>query len=159
MRRRKSIRLRVVPSSQLVRSDPKLLEQMLRNLLSNAIKYTSDGGVLLGCRRHGNVLAIEIWDTGIGIQHANLASIFNEYYQVGNAARQRSQGLGLGLSIVRRLGDLLGHPVKVLSRLGHGSGFVIEVPRLGAVGGDVAARSPPCNGRARRPPLQFCRGG
>ena len=129
----KAIQLRVVPCTQQVRSDPKLLEQMIRNLLSNAIKYTAEGRVLLGCRRHGDALTIEVWDTGIGIQDADLAGIFDEYYQVGNAARQRSRGLGLGLSIVKRLGDLLGHPIKVLSRFGHGSGFSIELPRLAPV--------------------------
>ena len=126
----KGIRLRVVSSMQQVRSDPKLLEQMLRNLLSNAIKYTQEGRVLLGCRRRGGALTVEIWDTGIGIKDSDLATIFEEYHQVGNAARQRSRGLGLGLSIVKRLGNLLGHPVRVRSRLGHGSGFSVEMPRL-----------------------------
>ncbi len=126
----KAIELRVVPCTQQVRSDPKLLEQMIRNLLSNAIKYTSQGRVLLGCRRHAGALTVEVWDTGLGIQAADLGAIFDEYYQVGNAARQRSRGLGLGLSIVKRLSDLLGHPIKVLSRFGHGSGFSIELPRL-----------------------------
>ena len=125
----KSIQLRVVACSQQVRSDAKLLEQMLRNLLANAIKYTHDGRVLLGCRRHGGTLSVEVWDTGIGIGEPDLSTIFEEYYQVGNAARQCMHGLGLGLSIVRRLGDLLGHPVRVSSRVGHGSGFLIEVPR------------------------------
>jgi two-component system CheB/CheR fusion protein len=126
----KTIQLRVVPCTQQVRSDPKLLEQMIRNLLSNAIKYTSEGKVLLGCRVHGDTLTIEVWDTGIGIQSVDLEVIFNEHYQVDNAARQRSRGLGLGLFIVKRLGDLLGHKIKIVSRFGHGAGFSIELPLL-----------------------------
>jgi two-component system CheB/CheR fusion protein len=123
----KSIELRVVPSSCLVHTDKRLLEQMLRNLLSNAIKYTNSGKILLGCRRRADCLRVEIWDTGIGIPAKELALIFNEYHQLDNAARERSRGLGLGLSIVKRLGHLLGHRVDVHSRAGVGSTFTIEV--------------------------------
>ena len=117
----------MVPCSLPVSSDPRLLEQMIRNLLSNALKYTRQGKVLLGCRRRKDMLSIEVWDTGIGIPEAELEAIFEEYHQLDNAARQRSRGLGLGLSIVRRLGDLLGHRVHVRSRLGKGSVFAIDV--------------------------------
>ncbi|MEJ1975469.1 MAG: HAMP domain-containing sensor histidine kinase [Acetobacteraceae bacterium] len=106
--------LRVVPCSLLIYSDPLLLEQMIRNLLSNAVKYTRRGKVLLGCRRHKGMLNIEIWDTGVGIPEEELKPIFQEYHQLGNAARDRSRGLGLGLSIVQRLGSLLGHRVRVV---------------------------------------------
>ncbi len=123
----KGIRLRVVGSGQHVRSDKRLLEQMVRNLLANAIKYTAKGRILLGCRRRGGVLSLEVWDTGIGMENADIAAIFEEYYQVGNAARQRSRGLGLGLSIVKRLGDLLGHTIRVRSRPGSGSVFAIDL--------------------------------
>ena len=93
--------LRVVPSALSIRSDRRLLEQMIRNLISNALKYTLSGKVLVGCRcRHGN-LRIEIWDTGIGIPELELEAIFEEYHQVDNVARQRSRGLGLGLEAVR----------------------------------------------------------
>ena len=126
----KGLQFRVVDCGEHVRSDRRLLEQMLRNLLSNAIKYTATGRVLLGCRRHGDMLSLEVQDTGIGMQNADIASIFDEYYQVGNAARQRSRGLGLGLSIVKRLGDLLGHPIRVHSRPDSGSAFAIDLPRL-----------------------------
>jgi two-component system CheB/CheR fusion protein len=119
--------LRVVPCSAMIQSDPRLLEQMLRNLLSNAFKYTREGKVLLGCRRRGASLSIEIWDTGIGIPEHELESIFAEYHQIDNAARERSRGLGLGLPIVRRLGELLGHSVQVRSRPGKGSVFSINV--------------------------------
>ncbi len=119
--------LRVVPSSLMITTDPRLLEQMLRNLLSNAVKYTERGKVLLGCRRRAGVLSIEVWDTGIGIPKTEFKSIFDEYYQLGNPARQRSQGLGLGLSIVQRLANLLGHRIDVRSRPGKGSGFAVEI--------------------------------
>jgi two-component system CheB/CheR fusion protein len=120
--------LRMVPCALSVRSDRRLLEQMLRNLISNALKYTQRGRVLVGCRRRQGTLRIEIWDTGIGIPQSELKAIFEEYHQVDNAARQRSQGLGLGLSIVKSLGELLGHPIRVRSLRGKGSVFSIEVP-------------------------------
>jgi two-component system, chemotaxis family, CheB/CheR fusion protein len=120
--------LRVLPCAQFIRSDPRLLEQMIRNLLSNALKYTPRGKVLVGCRRRGGKLHIEIWDTGIGIPTSELQTIFEEYHQLDNAARQRSHGLGLGLSIVKSLGELLGHRIRVRSLQGKGSVFSIEVP-------------------------------
>jgi len=120
---------RVVPCSLKVRSDPALLEQMIRNLISNAFKYTRQGKVLLGCRRFGATLRIEIWDTGIGIAEYDIKAIFEEYHQLDNAARERSRGLGLGLPIVQRLGKLLGHKISVRSRPGHGSVFCIEIAR------------------------------
>lgn len=76
---------------------------MVRNLLSNAFKYTKTGKVLLGCRRRAGLLSIEIWDTGVGIPESELQSIFGEYHQIDNEARERNKGLGLGLSIVQRL--------------------------------------------------------
>ncbi len=119
---------RVVPSSLSVRSDPRLLEQMIRNLLSNAVKYTDKGKILLGCRRRGDELRIEVWDTGIGVPEEQLQAIFEEFHQLDNSARERSKGLGLGLAIVERLADLLGHTVDVRSRPGKGSVFAVEVP-------------------------------
>ena len=122
------LRWRVVSSRLCVRSDPRLLEQMIRNLLSNAVKYTSQGKVLLGCRRRGDKLRIEVWDTGIGIPADHLAAIFEEFHQLDNPARERSKGIGLGLAIVQRLADLLGHTIDVRSRPGKGSVFAVEVP-------------------------------
>jgi two-component system, chemotaxis family, CheB/CheR fusion protein len=116
-----------VSCSLWVRSDPRLLEQMIRNLLSNALKYTKRGKVLLGCRRRQGILSIEIWDTGIGIPEAEFETIFEEYHQLDNGARERSHGLGLGLAIVQRLGNLLGHGIRVRSQPGSGSVFAIEV--------------------------------
>lgn len=122
------IALRVVPCSLMIRSDPRLLEQIVRNLLANALKYTKQGKVLLGCRRRNGGLSVEIWDTGIGIPQHELQGIFEEYRQLDNAARERSRGLGLGLAIVQRLANLLGHRVRVHSEPGKGSVFAIDVP-------------------------------
>ncbi|MEP9351661.1 chemotaxis protein CheB [Xanthobacter sp. KR7-225] len=123
----KRLRLRVIPCSLSVESDPRLLEQMVRNLISNALKYTERGHVLVGCRRHGPGLRIEVWDTGVGIPVEEHQAIFNEYHQLHNAARDRNLGLGLGLAIVQRLGTLLGHPIQVRSHPGRGSVFSVEV--------------------------------
>ena len=117
---------RMVSSSLSVESDPHLLEHMIRNLLTNALKYTKRGKVLIGCRRHGDRLSIEIWDTGIGIPQGELQAIFEEYHQIDNNARERALGLGLGLSIVQRLGSLLDHPIRVRSVAGKGSVFIID---------------------------------
>ena len=122
--------LRVVSCGLWVHSDPRLLEQMIRNLLSNALKYTRRGKVLLGCRRLAGRLSIEIWDTGMGIPDDELEAIFEEYHQLDNAAHERSRGLGLGLAIVRRLANLLGHRVSVRSNAGKGSVFAIEITPL-----------------------------
>ncbi len=146
----KGLQLRIVACGQHVRSDKRLLEQMLRNLLSNAIKYTTTGRVLLGCRRHGEMLSLEVRDTGIGMQEADIASIFEEYFQVANAARQRSRGLGLGLSIVKRLGDLLGHPIRVHSRPGSGSLFAIDLPRFATTTPASPVQPSPEAARGRR---------
>ncbi len=126
----KGLGLSAMPCSAIVRTDPRLLEQMLRNFLMNALKYTDRGRVLLGCRRHGNTLRIEVWDTGIGIADGELQAVFSKYHQIGNEARERVRGLGLGLSIVQRLANLLSHRITVRSKPGKGSVFIIEVPRV-----------------------------
>jgi PAS domain S-box-containing protein len=120
----KGLQWRVVASDLMVRSDKRMLEEMIRNLLSNAIRYTDRGKILLGCRRSGDMVRIEIWDTGIGIPGDQLPQIFEEYY-----CDAERGGFGLGLAIVRRLGEILGHRVDVRSTSGKGSGFAIEVPR------------------------------
>jgi two-component system CheB/CheR fusion protein len=138
----KGLRCHVVSSNLTVRSDPGLLEQMIRNLLSNALKYTDQGKILLGCRRLGDRLRIEVWDTGSGIPEGELDAVFEEFHQLDNPARERSRGLGLGLAIVQRLADLLGHTIDVRSRPGKGSVFSIEVPCIaGKV--DAVLRSEP----------------
>lgn len=121
------LRLRLVPNHFVVRSDPVLLERILRNLVHNAIRYTSHGGVVVGARRRGNRLNVEVWDTGIGIAADDQAKIFEEFYQVGNPERDRSRGLGLGLAIVKRLSDLLEHPLTVRSKVGRGSVFCVSM--------------------------------
>ncbi|MBI1206849.1 MAG: response regulator [Azospirillum sp.] len=123
---------RVIGCAAVVRSDPHLLEQILRNLLSNAVKYTGHGRVLLGCRRRGEHLHIEVWDTGSGIPEAHQHAIFEEFTQLDNPARERSKGLGLGLAIVRRLADMLNHTVEVCSVPDKGSMFSVAVPIAGA---------------------------
>jgi two-component system CheB/CheR fusion protein len=122
------LKLTVMPCRLFIRTDPPLLEQMLRNLLSNALKYTTSGRVLLGCRRRPGKVRIEVWDTGRGIPASELEAIFEEYHQIDNVARERSRGLGLGLSIVKSLGELLGHRVRVRSLPHKGSMFSIEAP-------------------------------
>lgn len=124
----KNLALRVVVSSAVVRSDPVLLDRILRNLLSNAVRYTERGRILLGCRRRGAALRIEVWDTGAGIPADKREAIFEEFYQLENPGRDRTRGLGLGLAIVDRLARLLGHRVTVRSTPGKGSSFAVEVP-------------------------------
>jgi two-component system CheB/CheR fusion protein len=141
----RNFQLTILPTSAIVESDPRLLEQMIRNLLGNAIKYTESGQVLLGCRRHGAKLRIEIWDTDIGIAANQVHAIFEEFHQVDNAARERSRGLGLGLSIVDRLAKLLDHPVDVRSVPGKGSTFTITLPSPVA----EPVRLPPADGQAK----------
>jgi two-component system, sensor histidine kinase len=124
----KGLQLRVRSCSQVVKSDPTLLERVIRNYLANALRYTQRGGVLLGCRKRGDSLRIEVWDRGCGIPQDKLDDVFKEFYQLGNPERDRAKGLGLGLAIVRRIGELLDNPVRALSRVGKGSCFSIEVP-------------------------------
>jgi PAS domain S-box-containing protein len=127
----KEIGLRAVQSSAIVRSDPTLLYRILQNFLSNAVRYTSQGRILIGCRRKGRKLRIEVADTGIGIPAHLQQEIFKEFFQIGNPERDRTQGLGLGLAIVQRLSRLLRCPVTVRSREGRGSAFGVEVTLVG----------------------------
>ncbi len=122
------ISLRSRASADLVISDRVLLKRMIRNLVSNSLRYTRQGGILIGCRRRGDSLLIQVWDTGIGIAEADLKLIFEDFYQVSNPARDRSRGLGLGLSIVQRTAQLLGLAISVCSRPGRGSVFTVVVP-------------------------------
>ena len=120
------LRLRCPPCWAL--SDPLLFERIVANLLGNAIRYTPQGRVLVTCRRRGERLRVEVRDSGLGIAADDHQVIFQEFVQLGNAERARDKGLGLGLAIVRRLVDLLGHRLELRSAPGWGSVFAIELP-------------------------------
>lgn len=126
--RHKGLQLRIHPTMAWTTSDPALLERVLSNLLTNAIRYTQRGGVLLGVRRDGRDLRIEVVDTGIGIPAEAQGPVFEEFVQLDNPARDPAKGYGLGLSTVRRIANLLGHPVSVRSRVGRGSVFALRLP-------------------------------
>jgi len=123
------VTLQVVQSDAWVRSDSILLEQILLNLVSNAVRYTSRGGVVLGCRKRGSQLRIEVWDSGPGIREDQRQKIFGEFYRLDNPQLDRRVGLGLGLAIVDRLCRLLGHPIELDSIVGRGSRFTVLVPK------------------------------
>jgi signal transduction histidine kinase/CheY-like chemotaxis protein len=127
--RAKGLRLRLVASGMILYSDPTLIERILRNLISNAIRYTDAGGVVVGCRRRGEGVRIEVWDSGPGIPPPQQREIFQEFYQIGNPERDRRKGLGLGLAIVDRLARLLDHAIDLRSVVGRGSVFAVTVPR------------------------------
>lgn len=138
----KGLRFEMANSNAEVYTDPMLLERILRNLLANAIRYTEQGEVAVSCRQSDHGLQIEVCDTGIGIAPEHLPHIFEEYYQVGNRQRDRSNGLGLGLAIVRRLDQLLGYRMTLDSTLGAGSRFVFAVPLADAAASPDAMISP-----------------
>ncbi len=123
----KGLMLRIHPTTAVAHSDPVLLEQMVRNLIGNAVRYTHKGGVLVGVRRKGRKLSIEVWDTGGGIAPKDQKRIFEDFVQLSNPERNQAKGLGLGLGIVQRASRLLSHPVSVASRLNRGTVFRIEV--------------------------------
>ncbi len=130
--REKGLRLRVRGTGVWLMSDPTLLHRMVLNMVVNALRYTHQGGVLLACRvcaggSHGR---IEVWDSGIGIAAEHHESIFKEFFQIGNAERDRGKGLGLGLAIVARKAQLLGYRVQVCSRVGQGTRFSFDVPLI-----------------------------
>ncbi len=142
--------LRIVPSTAWVHSDPILLERILLNLVSNAVRHTRRGGVVIGCRRRGDAsglaserqgndnLRIEVWDSGPGIPTEQRDNIFNEFVRLAPLDTERQRGLGLGLAIVQRLCELLGHTMIVESIVGKGSRFSVSVP-VGATGKSTAA--------------------
>jgi CheY-like chemotaxis protein/two-component sensor histidine kinase len=125
--REKGLELRFVPCSLAVRSDRRLLRRLLQNLVSNAIKYTPHGRVLVGCRRARGRLRVEVHDTGLGIPRSKRRLIFREFQRLDEGAKV-ARGLGLGLSIVQRIGRVLDHRIDLRSAPGRGSCFSVEVP-------------------------------
>jgi CheY-like chemotaxis protein len=126
--REKGLELRIVPTSLAVRSDRRLLRRVLQNLLSNAIKYTSAGKVLLGVRRRGDTITVQVCDSGPGIPSSKRTLIFKEFERLEETASS-VRGLGLGLSIVERIGKVLGHRIGLYSMPGCGSTFSVDLPR------------------------------
>jgi CheY-like chemotaxis protein/anti-sigma regulatory factor (Ser/Thr protein kinase) len=124
----KQLRLRWCDSQQVVHSDQALLRRVLQNFLSNAIRYTQQGSILLGCRRQGDQLRIEVWDTGVGIAPDKLDEVFEEFKRIDNPRHSQVKGLGLGLAITERIAHILGHRIAVRSWPGKGTAFSIEVP-------------------------------
>jgi len=124
------IRLRWVPDATVVETDRRLLERILRNLIANALRYTERGGVLVGCRRRGGNIRIDVVDTGIGIARDKWQLIFDEFQQLAAPTRQAGKGLGLGLAVVDRAAKLIGARVELDSVPGRGSRFSITLPAL-----------------------------
>ncbi|TCU26438.1 Na+/proline symporter [Rhizobium azibense] len=125
--RAKKLKLVVMPTSLRVRSDPNLLRRLVQNLVSNAIKYTLTGKVLVGARRRGNQVVIQVMDSGIGIPPSKFRTVFKEFARLDEGAKTAS-GLGLGLSIVDRIARVLNHPVELHSTHGKGTDFRIVMP-------------------------------
>jgi signal transduction histidine kinase/CheY-like chemotaxis protein len=143
---------KVRPSKAWVRSDPLLLRRVLQNLINNALRYTRKGGVLIGCRRRGDSLRIEISDTGLGIPEDRREAIFDEFQREPSTSGADG-GFGLGLSIVRRLSQALEHPIDLASRVGAGSTFAVSLPlvaetdrKRGAHGVELTPSAPPFAG-------------
>ena len=133
--RAKGLTLKVAPSALWIASDRDLLRSMLQNLVANAIRYTDRGRVLIGARRDGERVQILVSDTGRGIAEADRQAVFGEFVRLPGAPVDEP-GAGLGLAIVQKLSDLLGHPLSLASRVGRGTTFRVAVPR-------AAARSEP----------------
>ncbi|MBL0711490.1 MAG: PAS-domain containing protein [Colwellia sp.] len=122
------VTLSYVPSHFIVNTDSVLLARVLRNFLSNAFRYTNNGKILLGCRRKGNFVSIEVWDNGVGIAKDKINEIFQEFKRLKTSKMAFRNGLGLGLAIVDKISKVLEHPIKVKSTRGKGSMFSIQVP-------------------------------
>lgn len=135
----KGIALKYVPCSLVVRSDRRLLRRLVQNLVSNAIKYTPSGRVLIGCRRCGSQLRIDVYDTGVGIPESKRRDVFVEFHRLEQGARI-ARGVGLGLSIVERVARVLDYEVELYTVDSGGTHFAIAVPRSNAVPVELPAR-------------------
>ncbi len=127
MARKKGLKLRVVPSSIVVKTDRNMLRRLIQNLVSNAIKYSRKGGILFGVRRRGNFIELQVLDTGIGIPQPKLKLVFREFTRLDEGMRE-AEGLGLGLSIVDRIARVLSLPLTLSSTPGKGSVFSLRIP-------------------------------
>ncbi|MBN8964774.1 MAG: hybrid sensor histidine kinase/response regulator, partial [Rhizobiales bacterium] len=146
--REKNLDLQFVPCSLTIRSDRRLLRRMLQNFVSNAVKYTPRGRVLVGCRRRNGHLRLDVYDTGIGIPPSKKRVIFHEFQRLDEGAKV-ARGLGLGLSIVERIGRMLNHKVEMHSTPQHGSRFSVEVPISNASPAEQTAHEPAVIDRGR----------
>ncbi|HEX9857438.1 MAG TPA: PAS-domain containing protein, partial [Paracoccaceae bacterium] len=150
----RGLALRVMPCSAQVMSDPAFLRRILQNLIGNAVRYTERGRVLVGARRCGGMVRLEVWDTGPGIPEDEQDNIFREFHRL-NARASASEGMGLGLAIVERACAALGHPLGLTSELGRGSRFMVQVPLVdaeGAASGAVNGTEKPVQQRQRLRP-------
>jgi Na+/proline symporter/signal transduction histidine kinase/CheY-like chemotaxis protein len=138
----KGLELTFVPSSLVVRSDRRLLRRLLQNLISNAIKYTPNGRVLVGCRRHGGRVRVEVADTGLGVPASKQKIIFKEFQRLDQGAKA-ARGLGLGLSIVERIARILNCKVTLRSAVNRGSRFSFEIPIAATAAGAESPRATP----------------
>tara|TARA_R110001583_G_scaffold195551_1_gene376005 strand:+ start:15496 stop:17607 length:2112 start_codon:yes stop_codon:yes gene_type:complete len=125
----KELNFKFLYSDAIVRSDPVLLERIVANFVSNALRYTSIGGILVGCRRRGDKISIEVLDTGCGFPDEQSKAIFEDFHQLDNKERDRGKGLGLGLAIVKRLSESLSHQIECDSVVGKGSRFAVMLDR------------------------------
>ncbi|MEJ8473331.1 PAS domain-containing hybrid sensor histidine kinase/response regulator [Roseibium algae] len=134
----KGLVLRFVRTNLSIRSDRRLLRRLLQNLISNAVKYTETGKVLVGCRQRNGKVFVEIHDTGMGIPATKQKLVFEEFRRLDDGMRV-AKGLGLGLSIVERISNVLKHPVQLTSEVGKGSCFRVELPLAASVPVETAA--------------------
>ena len=136
---KQGLSLRFAKTKLAVYSDQALLRRILQNFVSNARRYTTEGGVLVGCRRRGGSVVIQVYDTGVGIAASDQSAVFEEFHRLSEGARQTKRGLGLGLAIVERIARLLDHKIGLRSEVGEGSCFEVTVPRARGVPSSAAA--------------------